>query len=162
MARRSSSDERPGGSGDQFAAELLETARALSRAAARVAGPGERSTLTGAQFDVLLEIRRYPGLTVSQLAERLHLARNTVSTLVGQLHRAGLLVRAGDASDARVTRLDLAPAAAERMAAWRARRADAVQVALAGLTARQLAAIERALDPLRVLATAVEATSREG
>ena len=66
-------------------------ARRLTRAAARAAGPGERRELTGAQMEVLLLVRREPDLPVAEVAARLRLARNTVSTLVGQLVAAGLV-----------------------------------------------------------------------
>jgi DNA-binding MarR family transcriptional regulator len=145
-----------GSDDESVAAVLLETARALTRAAARTAGPGERRALTGAQMDVLLDVRRNPGQSVTQLADRLQLARNTVSTLVGQLDQAGLLVRSTDSSDARVTLLSLSPAAAERMARWRARRAAAVQQALDALSPPDRAAVEEALGPLRVLVAAIE------
>lgn len=141
---------------------LVETARALTRAAARAAGPGERRVLTGAQMDVLLDVARSPDQTVTQLADRLQLARNTVSTLVSQLARSGLIVRAGDIEDARVTRLSLSPAAAERMHGWRTRRAGAVEEALTRLNARDLASIRRALQPLRALVAVIEAPSVGG
>src|SRR5664279_4027444 len=107
---------------ETLAVTLVETARALTRAAARAAGPGERRALTGAQMDVLLDVAQHPDQTVSQLADRLQLARNTVSTLIGQLTRAGLIERSDDQDDARLTRLALSATAAERMAGWRTAR----------------------------------------
>ena len=113
----------------------------------RPAGPGEGRALTGAQMDLLLGVVRNPDQTVTQVAARLRLARNTVSTLVGQLARAGLLV----------TRLNPSGAAAQRMATWRARRAAVVQESLTSLDARDVAALERALGPMRALAAAMDA-----
>ena len=141
---------------EALAVSLVETARTLTRSAARAAGPGVGRSLTMAQLDLLLEIRRNPGLTVTELAERRQLARNTVSTLVGQLTRASLVVRANDDQDARVARLSLTPAAADRMAGWRSRRAEAVQSGLTVLGAHDLAAIRAALPSLRALVAAVE------
>jgi DNA-binding MarR family transcriptional regulator len=105
---------------------------------------------------VLLEVAHNPDQTVTQLAERMQLARNTVSTLVGQLDDAGLVVRSGDRADARLTRLTVSATAAERMTGWRARRATAVRDALASLSGRDLAAVSRAMKPLRALIGAVE------
>jgi DNA-binding MarR family transcriptional regulator len=141
---------------EELAVTLVETARALTRAAARAAGPGERRALTGAQMDVLLDVAQHPDQTVSQLADRLQLARNTISTLIGQLTRAGLIERSDDRQDARITRLSLSAVAAERMAGWRTRRAAAVHDALAALSARDLAAVRRAVGPMRSLITAVD------
>jgi DNA-binding MarR family transcriptional regulator len=148
--------ESPGEELGPLAVSLVEAARSLTRTAARAAGPGVARTLAMAQLDLLLEIRRHPGLTVTDLAERLQLARNTVSTLVGQLTRARLVVRSDDARDARVTRLSLTDAAAERMAGWRSRRAAAVHDGLAALSPRDLTAIRRAVPSLRALVRAVE------
>jgi DNA-binding MarR family transcriptional regulator len=114
----------------ELASELLAAARQLVSAAARAAGPGERAGLTGAQFDLLLHIGRNPGEPVARAATRLGLARNTVSTLVGQLCQAGLLERVPDPDDGRVARLWLQPAAEQRMSAWRSRRVAAVRAAL--------------------------------
>jgi DNA-binding MarR family transcriptional regulator len=107
-------------------------------------------------MDVLLFVTHHPDQTVTELADRLQLARNTVSTLIGQLSRAGLIVRSSDSDDARVTRLSLTPEAAARMAGWRTRRAAAVRDALAALDAPQLTAVRDALQPLRALVMAVE------
>jgi len=133
---------------ETLAADLLEAARLLTRAAARAAGPGERTGLTGAQMDLLLHVRGTPDSTVAEAAARLGLARNTVSTLVGQLCQAGLVERVPDAGDGRVVRLRLQPEAERRMAAWRARRVAAVAAALRPLTAQESSVLATALPLL--------------
>jgi DNA-binding MarR family transcriptional regulator len=141
------------------AAALIEAARRLTRAAARAAGPGERRELTGAQMELLLLVRREPDLPVAEVAARLRLARNTVSTLVGQLVAAGLLERGADAADGRLVRLRLAAAADQRMQQWRARRVAAVEAALRDLDPGDLAALHAALPALERAAAVLEERS---
>ncbi len=140
-----------------LAADLVEAARSLVRAAARAAGPGERSGLTGAQLDLLVYVSRNPDRTVAEVAADLRLARNTVSTLVGQLTRDGLLERIADPDDGRVARLRTQPAAGQRMAAWRVRRVEAVAQALSALDPDALDALGRAVAPLRRVGQHLEA-----
>jgi DNA-binding MarR family transcriptional regulator len=141
------------------AAALIEAARRLTRAAARAAGPGERRELKGAQMELLLLVRREPDLPVAEVAARLRLARNTISTLVGQLVATGLLERGADAADGRVVRLRLTAAADQRMQQWRTRRVAAVAAALADLDAGDLAALHAALPALERAAAVLEERS---
>jgi DNA-binding MarR family transcriptional regulator len=141
------------------AAALVEAARRFTRAASRAAGPGERRELTGAQMELLVLVRREPGLPVAEAAARLHLARNTVSTLVGQLVGAGLLARGTDGQDGRVVRLWLTEVAGQRMQQWRARRVAAVEVALGELDAAHRTALAAALPALERAADLLEAQS---
>ena len=151
---------RPTGAAHQAAA-LIDAARRLTRAAARAAGPGERRGLTGAQMDLLVLVRREPDLPVAEAATRLRLARNTVSTLVGQLVAAGLIERGSDAQDGRVVRLRLTATAGERMERWRARRVEAVDATLAALDADDVAALAAALPALERAAAVLEARTEQ-
>jgi DNA-binding MarR family transcriptional regulator len=145
-----------------LAADLTEAARLLVRSASRAAGPGERQGLTGAQFDLLRHVGRHPGESVAEAASRLGLARNTVSTLVGQLCQAGLLERVPDARDGRVARLRLQPAAEQRMAAWRTRRTSAVAAALDLLTEDERDLLTRALPTLQRVGHELDLAARSG
>ncbi|UOZ06113.1 MarR family winged helix-turn-helix transcriptional regulator [Amycolatopsis sp. WQ 127309] len=73
--------------------------------------------LPGAQVEVLRVVADHPGVGVAAAARELHLAANSVSTLVNQLVEAGLLHREPDPLDRRATRLELTAAATDRMAA---------------------------------------------
>jgi DNA-binding MarR family transcriptional regulator len=86
--------------------------------------------LTTAQIELLRLVNRHPGLTVATAAAELHLAPNTVSTLVGQLSRLGLLDRSYDDSDRRVVHLDVTDTSRTRMSGWRRRRLNAVAKAV--------------------------------
>ena len=136
---------------ETLAGDLVEAARGLIRASSRAAGPGERQGLTGAQFDLLRHVGRHPDQPVADVAAALQLARNTVSTLVGQLCEAGLLERVPDPRDGRVVRLRLQPGADKRMADWRRRRTRAVVTALEQLGADEREVLAAAVPVLRAV-----------
>jgi DNA-binding MarR family transcriptional regulator len=56
--------------------------------------------------------------TVSQLAERLHVAPTTVSLIVGDLSRKGVLVRREDEEDRRRRIVDLSPDSRPAISEW--------------------------------------------
>ncbi|GDY31183.1 MarR family winged helix-turn-helix transcriptional regulator [Gandjariella thermophila] len=124
--------------------------RRLIRRRLRDRWPGER--LRGAEVELLRVVEDQPGIGVAAAARELHLAGNSVSTLVNRLVDAGLLSRETDPSDRRAARLRLTPAAAHRLTAWRQARSELVGRALAGLDAADVEAIEQALPALRRLA----------
>ncbi|MBC6463056.1 MarR family winged helix-turn-helix transcriptional regulator, partial [Actinomadura sp. HBU206391] len=84
-------------------------------------------------------------------ARELHLADNSVSTLVNQLIGAQMLRREIDPADRRAARLVLTPAAQRRIAEWRDRRARLVGARLDVLSGDDRAAIAAALPALRRL-----------
>jgi DNA-binding MarR family transcriptional regulator len=107
--------------------------------------------LRGAHTELLRVVRRNPGIGVAAAAKELHLAGNTVSTLVNQLIDKELLRRETDPDDRRAARLYLTPKAVKRQAKWREERTKLVEGALKELNARERAAIEKALPALRKL-----------
>lgn len=126
------------GKGDASTSALAEqllahiaVIRRRSRYIARDTGTDPH--LTTAQIELLRLVDAQPGLTVTAAASELHLAANTVSTLVGQLSRLGLLDRRYDDSDRRVIHLELTEPSRRRLMGWRRRRLTAVTKALAGL-----------------------------
>ncbi|MFJ7215624.1 MarR family winged helix-turn-helix transcriptional regulator [Amycolatopsis sp. NPDC098790] len=123
--------------------------RRVVRRRVRADVPG--APLPGAQVEVLRVVADRPGIGVAAAARELHLATNSVSTLVNQLVDAGLLRREPDPADRRATRLEVTGAARERMAAWRRARTGLVADALAGLSEEDTTAIEQALPALEKL-----------
>jgi DNA-binding MarR family transcriptional regulator len=107
--------------------------------------------LPGAQVEVLRVVADHPGIGVAAAARELHLAANSVSTLVNQLVDAGLLRREADPIDRRAARLELTGTAVDRIAAWRRARTGLVAVALAELSEEDTKAIESALPALEKL-----------
>jgi DNA-binding MarR family transcriptional regulator len=116
--------------------------------------------LPPAQSELLRLAATMPGITVADAAQELRLAPNTVSTLVGKLTAAGLLVRNRDAQDARVALLTITDAARQRLVQWRDLRADLAGQALAGLSAADRRALAAALPALLRLAEGMETSDR--
>ncbi|MEU1275121.1 MarR family winged helix-turn-helix transcriptional regulator [Streptomyces sp. NPDC005799] len=108
--------------------------------------------LRGAEVELLRLVVTRPGIGISDAAKDLHLAGNSVSTLVNQLSRQGYLVRETDPADRRAARLLPTPAAEARIAEWRKRRAELVRGGLAGLDETDREALRAAVPALRKLA----------
>jgi DNA-binding MarR family transcriptional regulator len=141
----------------RVADELLTALSAIRRAARRSSGrPAEFAALTTAQLELARLVRRNPGISIAGAAEAMRLAPNTVSTLVGDLSTAGLLVRRTDPSDRRVARLELTDSWKRKIDAWRDRRVSAVDDAIRRLPADQRRRLERALPSLLGLAEELE------
>lgn len=107
------------------------------------------------RVELLRLLQDQPGLSVTQAASHLRLAANTVSTLVGQLLRQGLLQRQADPADMRVARLYVTGAAGERLAAFNERRADQVGSALAELGDEDRRLLQQSVAALSHLADAL-------
>ncbi|MFH8221309.1 MarR family winged helix-turn-helix transcriptional regulator [Streptomyces sp. NPDC018057] len=108
--------------------------------------------LGGAEVELLRLVETRPGIGVSEAAKELHLAGNSVSTLVNRLVRDGQLVRETDPADRRAARLLLTEAAGARLRDWRARRAALVRDQLDRLPEADRQALGAALPALRRLA----------
>lgn len=111
--------------------------------------------LTGSQVELLRLVEASAGIGVSAAARALHLAGNSVSTLVNQLTEAGYLRREIDPQDRRAARLYLTDTATARLASWRGARAELVGAGLTALPAADRDAIARALPALRRLTEAI-------
>jgi len=123
-----------------------ETVRALLLLMPRLVGrakrlpvPDELRTLdlTPRHLSLLSYLLFDGALTVSELARRLELAPTTVSLVVGDLSRRGVLARHEDEGDRRRRIVDISAAARPAIEAWLARGATAWTSALAPLTAGQ-------------------------
>src|SRR5690348_3996854 len=132
--------------------ELMGLAAGLRRVVRRrlraeLPGPA----LRGAQVELLQLVEEEPGVGVAAAARSLHLAGNTVSTLVNQLVAAGMVHREVDPADRRAARLSLTDAARERLARLRLARRALVADAMDRLPAADVAAVEAALPALKNL-----------
>lgn len=76
-------------------------------------------------------------LTVSDLAAKLSVAPTTVSLLIGELDRKGVLVRREDDADRRRRIVDISPASRPAISEWLSPSALAWRRALAPLTAAE-------------------------
>jgi DNA-binding MarR family transcriptional regulator len=94
----------------------------------------------------LLAYLQYDGsLTVSQLAERLEIAPTTVSLMVGDLSRRGVLTREEDDADRRRRVVAIAPQYVEPIREWLSGSALAWTEVLADLTPAERATIVRTM-----------------
>ncbi|WP_433513420.1 MarR family winged helix-turn-helix transcriptional regulator [Nonomuraea sp. CA-143628] len=94
----------------------------------------------------LLAYLQYDGcLTVSQLAERLEIAPTTVSLMVGDLSRRGVLTREEDDADRRRRVVAIAPQYVEPIREWLSGSALAWTEVLADLTSAERATIVRTM-----------------
>lgn len=132
--------------------ELLDALGAFRRTLRRHVGTPLSSPLTSAQIELVRVVRRDPGTSVAEAAEKLGVAPNTVSTLVGQLSDAQVIVRRVDDDDRRVARLDLAPDVRRRVDVWRDRRTVVLTQALNRLSQADRRRLDEAVPALVRLA----------
>jgi DNA-binding MarR family transcriptional regulator len=108
----------------------------------------------------LLAYLQYDGpLTVNQLAGRLEVAPTTVSLMVGDLSRHGVLTRTEDDADRRRRIVAIAPDFAAPIREWLSGSATAWTGVLGALTAGQRATVVAAM---RAYEAALEQQGRDG
>ncbi|MEU6664374.1 MarR family transcriptional regulator [Streptomyces sp. NPDC046821] len=138
---------------DSSADALADTLAAVQRLTRRRLRHGlSAPLLRGAQVELLRLVGDRPGMRVSEAARELHLAGNSVSTLVNQLVKAGYLRRETDPTDRRSALLYATPAALARLHDWQVRRGALMREQLAALDPADRAALAAALPALRKLA----------
>jgi len=136
--------------------ELLAALGVFRRTLRRHVGAPFSPPLTTAQIELVRVVRRDPGTSVAEAAEKLGVAPNTVSTLVGQLSDAHVIVRRTDHDDRRVARLDLTPDVRRKVDAWRDRRVVVLTRALNSLSQADRRRLEEALPVLERLSQELE------
>jgi DNA-binding MarR family transcriptional regulator len=135
-----------------LAEQLMRTVLGLRRVVRRRVRTGmSEPPLRGAQAELLRVVEEQPGIGVAAAARELHLAGNSVSTLVNQLIDARLLRREVDPLDRRAARLKLTDEARQRLDTWRRARAGVVSEAIEGLSEEDTRAITDALPALEKL-----------
>ncbi|MFJ2840549.1 MarR family winged helix-turn-helix transcriptional regulator [Streptomyces griseofuscus] len=145
--------DAPPGPPGTFPAELTDALVGIQRLIRRrLRGGLTGPRLRGAEVELLRLVESRPGIGVSEAAKELHLASNSVSTLVNQLVRDEYLVRETDPADRRAARLRLTGAAEKRLEDWHRRRAELVGGRLARLDGADRDALRAALPALRRLA----------
>ncbi|MFC8361524.1 MarR family winged helix-turn-helix transcriptional regulator [Streptomyces griseorubiginosus] len=117
--------------------------------------------LRGAEVELLRLVESRPGIGVSEAAKELHLAGNSVSTLVNHLAKEGHLVRETDPADRRAARLLLTGQAEARLRDWKQRRVALVGRQLARLDTAEQEALRAALPALRALAVTLQEEAEE-
>lgn len=131
---------------------LTETVTALRRAlraAVRTEYPQE--TLPIAQVEILQSLDEAEPARAGELAERLRLAPNTVSSLVSTLMTAGLVDRGTDATDRRASVVHLTQQGRARLSAWQEAHERRIAAALDALRPPHRAALAAALPAMAEL-----------
>ncbi len=145
-----------------IAEELMATTRALRRVVRRQLRPQTPGpALRGAQLELLRVVQGEPGIGVAAAARALHLAGNSVSTLVNQLVDHGMLVRETDPDDRRAIRLRLTEAASQRLEFWRQARDEFVATGIDELADGQRRALAQAMPAMWALLASLEKVEAE-
>ncbi|HYI57034.1 MAG TPA: MarR family transcriptional regulator [Microlunatus sp.] len=132
---------------------LADNVRMVSRATVSATRAAKGlPTLPEAQVSVLRTLRASPALTPAELAQRLDLARPTVSNLLRDLDTAGYLVRKPSEVDRRSITLTITEQARDVQDAFQRGRVEVVTAAWAALTDSDRAALIAATPALRRLA----------
>lgn len=121
---------------DAIRAMLLLMPRLVGRAK-RTQPPAELRSLAPRHLSMLSYLLFDGPMTVNELADRLAVAPTTVSLMVSDLSREGVLERTEDDADRRRKIVSIAEARLPAIRDWLARGADAWRTALAPLTPAQ-------------------------
>jgi DNA-binding MarR family transcriptional regulator len=146
--------EAAGPEPEEGLAEGIARLRRALRRGARAADPV--NTLAVAQLELLAALAEHPGSRPGQLARRLNMRANTVTTIVNALSERGMLERAASADDKRSVELTVTEAGRQAVLSWQAVNAAVLHEALSALTARQRRALATAVPALDALARAID------
>ncbi|MES4891164.1 MarR family transcriptional regulator [Streptomyces sp. NPDC096012] len=147
---------------ETFSEELADTLVRIQRLIRRrLRGGLTGPRLRGAEVELLRLVGSRPGIGISDAARELHLAGNSVSTLVNQLARDGFLLRETDPADRRAARLLLTEAADKRLRDWRRRRSALVVRHVSRLDDADRDALRAAMPALRRLAATLHEESED-
>jgi DNA-binding MarR family transcriptional regulator len=122
----------------------------------------ETLDVTPSEGDLLRLLDRRPGIRVHDAALDLGVASNSVSTLVKQLNRSGLVERTADPADGRAACLRLTPLAAEWVAQVGNAREEAIDRALASLATEDREVLEAAIPAMKRLAKVISSAGAVG
>lgn len=130
-------------------AELAESLRpALMRVSRRLRQQTSSVGMSALDAMLLIQIRKEPGVGVSQLADAEHMARPTMSAHVKRLEAAGWIARAEDLEDGRRCGLSVTPEGVAALEAVRRERNDWLAARLALLSPAARRALAEATAPL--------------
>jgi DNA-binding MarR family transcriptional regulator len=140
---------------DASITEILQILGRFRRRLRRIAPRSFDNGLTETQAEFLRLVGRRPGISVGEAAAELGIANNTASTLVIELAKQRLLIRQADVGDRRVGRLRLAKAAQKHSDLVRERRHAILAEALGSLDDGAYATLQRGLQVLAALTSAI-------
>ncbi|MFJ3196454.1 MarR family winged helix-turn-helix transcriptional regulator [Streptomyces griseoviridis] len=146
---------------ETFPDELIDALVGVQRLLRRRLRPQVAPQLRGAEIELLRLVVAQPGIGISDAAKDLHLASNSVSTLVNQLSGQGYLSRERDPADRRAARLLPTQAAEARLDEWRRRRTELVRGTVSRLDEADRDALRAAIPALRNLADQLREETEE-
>lgn len=109
--------------------------------AARLAAAGVKTS----EHEILVNLRRQPGLSQQALAARCFTAKSHISGLLGELESRGWISRQPDPADGRVKRLSLTDTGAEVAARTAAIQAEVVALMTKGTAQEELLQVTGAM-----------------
>jgi DNA-binding MarR family transcriptional regulator len=115
----------------------------------------EALDITHSEGELLRLLERRPGIRVQDAAAELGIASNSVSTLVKQLTRSGLIQRASDPLDGRAACLWLTPQSQDWVTRIGSAREQAIDRALEALDDSERAALQAAVPAMVHLSKAI-------
>ncbi|MDP1873737.1 MarR family winged helix-turn-helix transcriptional regulator [Phenylobacterium sp.] len=133
---------------DQLAERLRP---ALLRVARRLRQEASKAGLSALDVLLLVEIKRQPGVGVSDLADAEQMSRPAMSTHIKRLEAAGWISRLSHASDGRRSGLTITPAGMAALAETRRLRNDWLAARLSALDPAARQALAEATGPLLAL-----------
>ena len=110
--------------------------------------------VTGGQASLLFAIQQSPGIGVRELAEQERMSAPALSGYVDRLEKAGFVARTPSPTDRRRVGLTVTPAGKRVLRSVKARRTAWLAARLQGLADADLAAVDRAIEPLYELISA--------
>lgn len=129
---------------DRLRPPLMRVSRYLRREAQRAGVSALDALLLGV-------IKKNPGISASELAEREHMTRPTMSGHVQRLQKAGWVMRQANEDRRRIS-LIITKRGARALDDIKKHRNDWLAARLATLSAEQLAALDAAIEPMLALA----------
>src|SRR5574341_214685 len=105
--------------------------------------------LTTSQYAVLMLLDECEGCRLTTVSDRLLLARSTITRIIDQLERAGLVWRAADPHDRRAQRAILTPAGATRRDEAHEAHRRSLERRMQALDSAEHAHLQELLDKLR-------------
>lgn len=140
-----------GASARRCAREVLDTVPLVMRFLRQEVRRQSAPSLSVPQVRALAMLDRDPGASLSSLANHLNVTSPTASLIINRLVRQGLVHRAENPHERRRRVLTLTKAGAQRLKVVRAVACAIVEQVLAGGNTKEITAIVRGLDQLKVV-----------
>ncbi|MGR6997432.1 MarR family winged helix-turn-helix transcriptional regulator [Yinghuangia aomiensis] len=145
-SRRPDTPALPAAADVRLLTDVVTRLRRALRASIRTEYPWE--ALPMAQVELLQALAEHSPTRVSDLAARLHLATNTVSSLVGQMMTGGLVTRDVDPNDRRASVVALTATGRRQLDDWQQAHERRISAAVARLDPAEQELVVRALPAL--------------